>query len=767
MISDNRISDHRISENSEFILIVDDTPTNLEVVSEALSDAGFETAVATSGERALKQIERRLPDLILLDIMMPGIDGFELCKRLKTNQLHCEIPIIFMTALADINSKVKGFDLGAVDYITKPFQELEVLARVGTHLKLKKTQQKLYDSEIRLEKVLNSLDEIVWSASLAPFQLRHIGSDVTKVCGYTANELIAESSLWLNHIVPSNHANIQACLTHPKKSERLTFEYQVEKACGTLCWLQSKIHIYYCPHNQQYMADGILHDISDRKQAEVQLHYTATHDELTGLVNRTYFIQTVNQVLKKQALKNQTLKKRAANHFAILFVDLDRFKAVNDSLGHQRGDQVLTQIAEVLHCSVRPGDVVARLGGDEFTILLQNLSDEDEAQLIVQRLQTKIECPITLEGGLTLSMSASIGVVMGSSTYASAHELLRDADIAMYHAKKLGKACHQIFSQELYEATLARITLEQDLRVATQNGIVQASTISEKFIQSNTSSKNLSSVQQYLQGKALNEPQAAKSGLFLMYQPIHQVDNQKLSGFEALLRWRHPEKGLLSPTEFIPIAEETGLIVPLGAQILREALMQLQHWQQRYPDGEKLTMSVNLSIRQLQEPDFLTMVRSLLQTLRVEPSTIKLEITESLLMQGGESGFETLNQLRDLGVSLSLDDFGTGYSSLSYLHRFPINTLKIDRSFIQKLEFGGSGFKIVRSIVELAHSLGMDVIAEGVETKQQLYHLQQLSCEMVQGYLLSPPISASLAAHHIQSTWSTPNLAPAQTTPST
>ncbi len=700
-----------IFDDRSFVLIVDDTPTNLAVISEALSDAGFETAVATSGERALKQIERRSPDLILLDIMMPGIDGFETCRRLKADPRYEEIPIIFMTALADVNSKVLGFDLGAVDYITKPFQEREVLARVGTHLNLKQTRKQLQASEARLDSILNSLDEIVWSATLTPFRLLHVSSVVQKICGHTPAALLRDASPLLDSIDPADQKVLRSLLANPVDQQRHSFEYRIQTPQDEMRWLMSKIQIRWCAKTKQHIVDGITHDISARKQAESQLQYTACHDDLTGLMNRNYFLQAVDEMLAE----NQALAQPQRDRFAVLFIDLDRFKTVNDSLGHQRGDQLLVEVADILKQSVRPADLVARLGGDEFTILLRNLCDETEAKMIIQRLQAQLETSFELEMGVKVAMSASIGVVMGTPKYSSAHELLRDADIAMYQAKKLGKACHQLFSEDMYESALKKINLERDLR-------------------------------EVLEQLSRSEPQ---SQILLHYQPICQLVTQKLVGFEALVRWIHPTQGSISPGEFIPLAEETGLIIPLGWQIMRWALTQLRDWKRAYPAFGDITMSVNLSSRQLQDPDFLQHLDEILRETEIHPSAVKLEITESLLMQGGESGFAILNQLRARGFSLSLDDFGTGYSSLSYLHRFPINTLKIDRSFVQKLEPGVSSFEIVRSITELARSLRMDVVAEGVETNAQSEQLKALSCEMVQGYLFSKPLDAADAADYL------------------
>lgn len=701
-----------------FILIVDDTPTNLSVISATLNGAGYEIAVATTGERALRQIERRIPDLILLDVMMPGIDGFETCRQLKNNPNYCEIPIIFITALADVKSKVNGFSLGAVDYVSKPFQTEEILARVSTHIKLTRTQQQLNLSEARLEKALNFLEEVVWSATLQSFQLCHISPAVTRLYGQTVDELIRDSSPWLSCLDAEIKAAMQAhCVGPSPEPKHFICEYQIDTAQGETRWVKSKIYVYYCPHQQQYMMDGITHDISDRKQAEAQLQYAATHDSLTGLVNRQCFVQTLERLLMTQPAPN----------FTVLFLDLDGFKMINDRYGHPQGDQVLKQVATLLDHALRPQDIVARLGGDEFTILLPEVSDEAEIRRIVQRLQSQLESGVRLNGQAIHVLTASIGVAIGGSQYTSAHELLRDADIAMYQAKKIRKDGYQIFNTGMYEAAVAKIILEQDLRAAVRQGVCRVSAHSG------------------------DGDLGEQTGLYLVYQPIYQLKDSKLFGFEALLRWQHPQQGMISPTEFIPLAEQTELIVPLGEQVLWEALSQLRYWQEHYPAYADLTMSVNLSIRQLQESNFLAMMDRLLQEIKIAPDCVKLEITESLLMQGGDVGFSKLTQLRERGFSLSLDDFGTGYSSLSYLQSFAIDTLKLDQSFIQKLGVEQNTVRIVRSMTDLAHSLGIDVVAEGVETAQQFEQLEQLGCDMVQGYLLSKPLTSSQAEAHLSS----------------
>lgn len=689
------------------ILIVDDTPANLTVISEVLSGVGFEIAIATTGERALEQVHRDPPDLILLDVMMPGIGGFETCRRLKADPSHQDIPVIFMTALSDTESKVEGLSLGAVDYITKPFQEQEVVARVKTHLDLRKTQLKLKVSEARLSSILGSLQEVVWSAYLDPFELLYLNPAVETIYGLSPEVLLAQPQLWLDQIEPSDRVLMDQQLTNSLGNGSLDLEYRVLGADGGCRWVHCQATISPGQDNQRCRLDGIVQDISERKKAENRLLYAAQHDSLTHLSNRSYFTEQLGQLLKSP-------RDRRSDKFALLFIDLDRFKTINDSLGHGIGDELLVRVGQILQDSIRPTDLVARLGGDEFTILLNGVSTSEEVITVSDRIQHQLKSPLLI-GEHRLNISASIGIVIDSQHYSSAEDILRDADIAMYQAKSLGKACHQLFSPEMYIHAMHKLRLEDELKNALD-----------------------------------------KQEFFLQYQPIKQLDTGELKGFEALVRWQHPSRGLVAPSEFIPLAEESGLIVKLGEYVLQEACMQMQRWQQSYPEANTLTVSVNLSSCQLRNATFLESLDNILRISNLNPANLKLEITESILMENSDITLQILQFLQDRGICLSLDDFGTGYSSLSYLHRFPIQTIKIDRSFVQTMESGLSSFEIVRTITSLAKNLCMDVVAEGVETEQQAQYLRTMDCEMVQGYFFSKPLSVEAATQFIQQQLSCP-----------
>lgn len=446
------------------------------------------------------------------------------------------------------------------------------------------------------------------------------------------------------------------------------------------------------------------------RKNEQKLRFDAFHDKLTGLPNRTFFLHRLEYAM-------QLAHAQPDAHFAVLFLDFDGFKVVNDSLGHWLGDEFLIALARRLETTVEAGDLVARLGGDEFVVLLKHVTDAQSAKHYAQQIQQHLRQPFDING-YRLFTSASIGIVLHDDVYTSAVDILRDADIAMYRAKGEGKARYSIFDTTMRANAMTRLQLETELRNA-------------------------------LFAKALH----------LAYQPIWDLANQRLVGFEALARWHHAERGAIPPTEFIPLAEETGLIIPLGEWVLEEACQQMKRWHdqlgpaidQSGPHAAPLTISVNISAHQFHQTDLVLLVEQTLHKFAFPATCLKLEITESSFMEDIDAAVDAFTRLRALGVQLQLDDFGTGYSSFSYLHRLPINTLKIDQTFIRRLDSNGQNNEIVRAIATLAHNLQMNVIAEGVETGEQLTQVAQLGCEQVQGYLIAKPLDLHAAEHFIKS----------------
>ncbi len=560
------------------ILIVDDEPDNFDVIEALLSEQDYTLHYAPSGAHAIAALETIQPDLILMDVMMPGADGMQVCRQIKTLPEWKAIPIVMVTALSTKEDLAKCLAAGADDFISKPVNGLELRARVRSMLRIRQQHQ----------------------------ELAHF------------------------------NANLEATV----------------------------------------------------QQRTAELHQLIFQDTLTQLPSRMYLLQKIEDLLQA-----------GLSTFAVLYLDCDQFKLVNGSFGCGVGNQLLRAIAERLHNHVRPGDLLARVGEDEFCFLLHDIEDEIAVNPLVHNILHSFDTAFSV-ADCEIFITACMGIVLGDRTYQNPEEPLQDADTAMYRAKLRGKGCHQIFDRQMSLAMLDRLTLENDLQRALAH---------DEFV--------------------------------TYYQPIVDLCTEHVCGFEALVRWRHPDRGMVSPGEFIPCMEETGLIVPVGMVVLRQACQQLHRWnQQGWTD---LTMSVNLSVRQFACPTLLADIEQIVLDTAINPACLKLEITESAIMDNAEHAIALTQKLRSRQIQISIDDFGTGYSSLGYLHRFPVNNLKIDRSFIDPLTADTQNAPVVDSIITLSNQLGLAVIAEGIETPGQLQWLQQRGCEFGQGYLFSKPLAAN------------------------
>ncbi len=531
---------------------------------------------------------------------------------------------------------------------------------------------------------------------------QRVNRSLCEILGYTDQELLATD--FQDFVHPDERLGART-----KWEQLLSGKipgYQIETRCihkdGQEVWVLWSVSKASVEHSESAHLIFQIQDIADRKAAEERLLHDAFHDALTGLPNRALMMDHLKLAIARNKRKSDLM-------FAVLFLDLDRFKVVNDSFGHMIGDQLLVGIARRLEGCVRPGDTVARVGGDEFTILLEDVTDVREAVSVAERIQHELKMPFHLSGRDVFT-TVSVGIAPGSTSYNLPDEILRDADTAMYRSKSLGKARHEMFDEEMQAQSVNLLQMENDLRRAFE-----------------------------------------RNEFFINYQPIVALDDFRLCGFEALVRWQHPDRGLISPVEFIHIAEESGQILQIGEWVLREACHQLQRWQERFPSDKPLYMTVNLSAKQFAQPDLVDRVRDILTETRIDPAFLKLEITESVVMDDFETAAAMLSQLRALGVRLSIDDFGTGYSSLTYLHQFPIDTLKIDRSFVTRID--KENVEIVRTILMLAENLGMDAVAEGVETKEQMTLLRNLSCQSGQGYFFSKPLGVTEAEKMISETY--------------
>ncbi|MDJ0719925.1 MAG: EAL domain-containing protein [Prochloraceae cyanobacterium] len=624
-----QMQDSLIDAERGTILIVDDTQDNLLLLSLMLSEQGYRIRKAVNGETAIKIVQKVLPDLILLDINMPGMDGYEVCKQLKADPVTANIPVIFLSAFNEVFDKVKAFAVGAVDYIAKPFHLEEVLVRVENQLTI-------YTAKIQVDRLNEELEQRVRQRTA---QLEATNRELEK-------EII----------------------------ERKKIQHQLEASNLEL-----------------------EKEIVERQKIQELLWHMALHDNLTDLPNRGFFIKQLEKAIKRSSQEEDYL-------FAVLFLDCDRFKVVNDSLGHLVGDKLLIAVGHRLKSCLGSTGTIARFGGDEFTILLEEIKDIRDTTATAEKLLEAMSEPFSIQER-DIFINLSIGIVIGSKEYQQPEMLLRDADIAMYRAKEMGKACYQVFEKGMHDRAQKLMELETDLRLASD-----------------------------------------RSEFVVHYQPIVSLNSGKISGFEALVRWKHPKKGFLSPTEFIPIAEETGLIVPIGLEALREACNQLKTWQNQKITSIPLTISVNLSVKQFSQPNLIEEIDKILEETELEGSSLKLEITESAIINNDMLATEILQKLKSRKIQLLIDDFGTGYSSLSYLHRFPVDTIKIDRSFVSRITENGENVEIVKAIIKLAQDLNIGVIAEGIETPQQCKQIKDLGCEFGQGFFFSKPLEQQSVA---------------------
>jgi diguanylate cyclase (GGDEF)-like protein/PAS domain S-box-containing protein len=556
----------------------------------------------------------------------------------------------------------------------------------------KQMEQALYESEQRLEGILCSIQDVVWSASATTLKVLYINLAAEKVFGRPASEFYANPVLWFKIVHPEDKKQVKHHRKMLLETGKTELEYRIVQPDGEVRWLYNRSQVVYDASGKPVRIDSIDTDITERKQAEELLQRNAFYDALTDLPNRALFMDRLDHAL-------QRIKRHPNILFAVLFLDLDGFKLINDSLGHLMGDRLLQAFARRLSECLRPSDTLARLGGDEFTILLEDIDTLKDAISVAQRILQSLALPFNLNGQQVFT-NTSIGIALSTADYQRSDEILRDADTAMYRAKAQGKGCYAVFNPQMYQLAVSRLQLETDLR------------------------------------RAINHQEFQ-----VFYQPIVWLATGQVTEFEALIRWQHPQRGLILPAEFIPIAEETGLIVPIGQWILKEACQQMKAWQDRFKHRITLKININLSGKQLREIHFIEQIEQTLAETGLEASSLKLEITESLLIENVEVPTNLFVELRKRDIELCLDDFGTGYSSLSYLHRFPVSTIKIDRSFVSKMKPDNDRSEIVRAIVTLARILRMNAIAEGIETEEQLEQLKALGCEKGQGYFFSKPLS--------------------------
>lgn len=692
----------------ETILIVDDNPVNLGVVVGRLEEQGYEVLVALGGEEALGRAEYAGPDLILLDVMMPGIDGFETCRRLKANPVTADIPVIFMTALGDVRDKVAAFDAGGVDYVPKPFHFEELLARIATHLALKASRQNLAlqndllvaeiaarehaetalrASELSYRRLFETAGDAILLVDAESGEIVDANPRFLAIAGQTLETLLGRPVGKFPDICAFAGA---ASATELHRHGTLRRD-EVAFAAPDGSERYVDLIASSCDAGGRRLAQYNLRDITDRKQAEAHIRYLALHDALTGLPNRTMFYDRLNGELARA--------RRSGAAGALLVIDLDHFKQVNDCLGHLIGDQLLQEVAARLLRCLRATDMAARLGGDEFVVALGDISTRERAEEVAERIRAALSAPFEFDGQVA-HISASIGISLFPEDGDSPRALLQAADTAMYSAKKGGRNTCRRYTHQLDVPGDRWRTLSQDVHGACARGEFE-----------------------------------------LYYQPQVDLAHGHLIGIESLIRWNHPRDGLISPAVFIPLLEERGLMLEVGSWVLREACRQNAAWQAC--GLPPVRIAVNLSAQQFYRGDIVAAVRDALADSGLEARWLELELTESLTLDDSEATLRIMHELKQIGVALSLDDFGTGWSSLGYLSRFPLDRIKIDRSFVRDMGSHEGTAAIVGSILDLARTLGLDCVAEGVETEEQRDRLRRKECPGMQGFLFSEPVRAA------------------------
>ena len=658
----------------------------------------FEIDWARTLAEVLAHLERTAHDAYLVDYRLGAHTGFDVAQAILARGRHT--PVIMLTGMLDRDVDVRATELGVADYLVKGRIDGVSLERsIRYAITHQQVLRALAESEQRYALAMAGANDGLWDWDLVTGRL-YLSVRWKAMLGYGDHEIGPSPEEWLGRIHPADTARVRHALAShlDGRAAHLEVEYRVRSRDGAYHWMLARGLAVGDADGRPVRIAGSQTDITDRKRAEAQLQHDALHDGLTGLPNRVLFLDRLEHAMRRGT------RSDGRERTAVLFLDLDRFKLVNDSLGHLAGDRLLVEVARRLSAALRPGDTVARLGGDEFTVLLEELSGRPEAEQVADRLLQTLTEPFRVDGR-DLYLSASIGIAIASGQESGA--VIRDADAAMYRAKAEGKGRHAMFDAGLHEAAVTRLDVETRLRRGLAGG-------------------------------------AGEPGLLVLFQPIHHLGSLRLAGFEALARW-HDDAGDLLPDEFISIAEETGLIHELGRRVLHEACRHLAAW--RREAAEPLTMSVNVSGRQLLGATFADELDSALTAHGLGPEALRLEITESEAASDPAAICAALERLsRRVGVRARLDDFGTGASSLTFLHGFPGDALKVDRSFVGAMADDQDAFKIVTAIVGLAHNLGMDVVAEGVETRRQLALLRGLRCAYVQGFLLGRPLAPEAAA---------------------
>ncbi len=662
------------------ILIVDDNELNREILCHQLRGNSYDTLTAGGGQEAVELAKTGTVDLILLDVVMPDIDGFETLKRLRKLFPISELPIIMITALSQSKDIIRALSLGANDYITKPIDTAVALARIKTQLHLRESERALRESQERYALAAAGANDGLWDWELQSQKI-YFSPRWKSMLGFD-DDTPNDTQIWFDRIHPDDKARVQTDIQRHLTSETENFasEYRILHTNGSYIWVFCRGIAVRNTEGKPYRMAGSQTDIT----------HHGMHDALTGLPKRSLFLHSLSRSAKRHT--------GLAHTCAVLYLDLDRFKMINDSFGHQAGDEVLIEVGRRLDNCIKPRDTLARLEGDDFAILQSELESEHDAIDLARQIQRVLAEPQRV-GEHDLSMEVSIGIAYGGVHEDKADNLLRNAHTALFHAKSMGSGNIDVFDKDMHQKARARLTLETNLRRAVRN-----------------------------------------LDFSLCYQPQIDLKTRQLVGLEALIRWKDEELGTVSPTVFIPIAEELGLIGAISEWVLDSAISEAKSWEKQGLPAVRV--AINLSPKQFNRIDLVDQIRSVLKRLNYNPSLLDIEITESVLMDDNENAVEILKQLHDMGARISIDDFGTGYSSLGYLKSFPIDCIKIDKSFVLDIINNADDAAITAAIVAIAHNLHMSIIAEGVESEAHVAHLLAIGCEEGQGHFFSYPLDS-------------------------
>ncbi len=680
------------------VLVVDDDGATRLLARRSLEQAGFKVVEAKNGAEAIKAFSATHPDLVMMDVMMPGIDGLAACEEIRKLPNGHSTPIIMVTALDDLPSIQNAYEAGATDFITKPIKWATLHQRVRYMVRQKIVADRLRESEARLAKAQRTARLGNWEWDIKPDRLRW-SDEVYAILDLRPYNFDGTCMAFLARVHPEDRDDVgHAIQAAIELDESLTLEYRVVASAGDVRIIHQEAELEYNAKGKPVRLVGTIQDITEQSKAEDRLRYLAHYDPLTSLPNRHRFTERLKEAVKANKKKG---------HMAVLSVGLDRFKRINSAFGHEAGDELLRdcalRLAEGLdQAAAKAGKrctpFLARFGGDEFIVILENCGGPKAAAKVADILLEKMADPFDL-GEQEVFITTSIGICLHPSDGDTADGLIHSADAALRHAKSEGKNNRQAYTSTLNADAVRRFSLESKLQKSLEN-----------------------------------------DELLLHYQPKVDLISGRLVGMEALIRWQHPELGTVPPLEFISLAEESGLIVPIGEWVLREACTQSRMWQDAGYTPAR--MSVNLSARQFWDPQLAENIGKILVETGLAPHHLELEITEGTFMQNADETVRTLKELKKMDIHLSVDDFGTGYSSLSYLQKFPLDTLKVDRSFISNVTTDADSASITRTIISMARSLNLTVIAEGVETQEQLDFIRNEGCDQIQGYFVSPPVTS-------------------------